>query len=297
MDFFENYKKQIISLISLILIITAFTTLGKNSNIPFIENAVNLILTPVQKITTEVSGWISDKTQSITSKTDYEKENKELKEKIETLEAENKRLALFEERNTELSSLLDISQKYAAFDTTGALIIGKDPGNWYNIFTIDKGTKDGMKNNMVITSSKGLVGKITSADSLSSKSQSILDSRSSVPAMSLRTGDLGVVKGDYTLMSNGLCLMEYIDTDAQIIEGDEIVTSHLSNIYPAGIPIGSVKEINVDPNGLTKYAVIQPHVDFKHLDTVLIIDGDSMEATEPDTEETPPTEDLPKEEE
>ena len=108
------------------------------------------------------------------------------------------------------------------------------------------------------------------------KAQSILDSRSSVPAMSLRTGDLGVVKGDYTLMNQGLCKMEYIDAEAEIAVGDEIVTSHLSDIYPTGLTIGKVKEIKADTNGLTKYAIIEPAVDMKHLDTLLVIDKNNI---------------------
>jgi rod shape-determining protein MreC len=89
--------------------------------------------------------------------------------------------------------------------------------------------------------------------------------------MSLRTGDLGVVRGDYSLMDDGLCRMEYIDAESEIMKGDEIVTSQLSDIYPVGLTIGYVKEIVTDTNGLTKYAIIEPQVDFKHLSTLLVI--------------------------
>ena len=122
--------------------------------------------------------------------------------------------------------------------------------------------------------------------------------------MSVRTGDLGVVKGNYTLSNRGLCKMEYIDGDAEIMVGDEIVTSHLSDIYPEGLAIGKVLEIETDTNGLTKYAVIEPYVDLKHLDTVLVLDKTGSPVTkkktktadtvtaEP-TEPTEPTEATP----
>ena len=143
---------------------------------------------------------------------------------------------------------------------------------------------------MVLTASNGLVGKIIETGETYSKAQSILDSRSSVPAMSLRTEDLGVVKGEYSLMNHGLCRMEYIDSEAEIIEGDEIVTSNLSDVYPSGITIGRVKEIKTEANGLTKYAIIEPYVDFKHLDTLLVI-GDIPEAETPvETPAEPQTE-------
>ena len=66
--------------------------------------------------------------------------------------------------------------------------------------------------------------------------------------------------------------MEYLDGDAEIMVGDEIVTSQLSDFYPEGLAIGKVLEIETDTNGLTKYAVIEPYVDLKHLDTVLVLD-------------------------
>ncbi len=176
-----------------------------------------------------------------------------------------------------MSSLLKISQKYPNYKSTGTNIIAKNPGVWYDTFTINKGTSDGVSANMILIAPGGVVGKILESGSSYSKSQTILDSRSAVPAMSLRTGDLGVVKGDYSLMNDGLCKMEYIDGEAQIAVGDEIVTSHLSEVYPEGLSIGKVIKIETDTNGLTKYAVIEPFVDLKHLDTLLVIDKNTME--------------------
>ncbi|MBS4960437.1 MAG: rod shape-determining protein MreC [Clostridiales bacterium] len=272
LEFLKTYKKQILILIAVFLAICALFTAGKNSRIPLIQNTIGVVIAPVEKVITSCENWISEKISWIFSDLNLEEENKQLKEKIAQLETDNKRLSLYEEQNRLLSDLLNISQKYSAYHTFGTQIIGKDPGNWYNTFLIDKGTKDGVDNDMVLTTSGGLVGRVIDCGISSSKAETIIDSRSSVSAMSLRTGDLGVVKGDYTLMNSGLCRMEYIDTEADIMEGDEIVTSHLSDVYPPGISIGYVKEIQQDSNGLTKYAIIQPQVDFKHLDTLLVID-------------------------
>lgn len=271
MRFFEDYKKQILVLVAVVLAITALVTAGKKSKATIFDNALGFIVTPLQNISTTVGGWFGDRISSFKDENDIYAENEELKAKVELLEAENKRLALYEEENAKLSKLLEISQKYPQYETTATNIIGKDPGNWYHVFVIDKGTKDGITADMVLTSAGGVVGKITEAGFTYSKAQSILDNRSSVAAMSLRTGDLGVVRGDYSLMDDGLCRMEYIDAESEIMKGDEIVTSQLSDIYPAGLTIGYVKEIVTDTNGLTKYAIIEPQVDFKHLSTLLVI--------------------------
>ncbi len=271
MNFFNDYKKQIFTIVAVILAITAVISVGKKTNATIIDNALGLVITPVQSITTTVGGWFSEKIGNIKGENSLSTENEELRAQVELLEAENKRLSLYEEENKRLSELLEISQKYAEYETTGADIIAKDPSNWYYTFVINKGTKDSLNSEMVLISSGGLVGKITETGYNYSKCQSILDSRSSVSAMSLRTGDLGVVKGDYSLMDDGLCKMEYIDAESEIMKGDEIVTSNLSEIYPAGITIGYVKEVVTDNNGLTKYAIIEPEVDFKHLSTLLVV--------------------------
>ena len=253
-------------------------------------------------MTTGISSWTDETVTSARNKTDLKEENEKLKNQIAELMEENRRLAMYEEENAQLSSLLKIAQRYPDYESVGAKIIAKDPGVWYDGFTIDKGTSSDISANMVLIAPEGLVGKVLESGVTFSKAQSILDSRSSVPAMSVRTGDLGVVKGDYSLSNDGLCKMEYIDGNAEIMVGDEIVTSHLSDIYPEGLAIGKVLEIETDTNGLTKYAVIEPYVDLKHLDTILVIDKSSAPAaktitpaadtaeTENETEDTDMTE-------
>ena len=284
MNFFEEYKKQLFIIACILLIIVALVTAGNKTNATVIDNAFSVVVVPLQKAATTVSSFFEDKITALTKSNELVAENESLKQQIAQLESDTKLLERYQEENARLSELLEISQKYNNYETTGANVIAKDPGNWYTNFTLDKGTKDGLSANMVLISSGGLIGKITETGYGYAKAQSILDSRSSVSAVSVRTNDLGIVKGDYSLMEQGLCRMEYIDADAEIMEGDEIVTSHLSDTYPPGITIGVVKEIRSDVNGLTKYAIIEPQVDLKHLDTVLVI-SETFEKTTAETGE------------
>lgn len=286
-QFFEKYKKQLLRGSVLLLVLITVIASGKQLNATLLESAIGVVVTPFQDLTTGISSWIDETVTASRNKTDLKEENTELKNQIADLLEENRRLAMYEQENTKLSALLKIAQRYPDYESVGATVIAKDPGVWYDGFTIDKGTSSDISANMVLIAPEGLVGKVLESGLTFSKAQSILDSRSSVPAMSVRTGDLGVVKGDYTLSADGLCIMEYIDGQAEIMVGDEIVTSHLSDIYPSGLAIGKVLEIETDTNGLTKYAVIQPYVDLKHLDTILVIDKNSAVAapvTEPVTD-------------
>ena len=274
-QFFEKYKKQLLRGGVLLLVLITVVASGKQLNVTLLESAIGVVVTPFQDLTTGISSWVDETVTASRNKTDLKKENTELKNQIAELLEENRRLAMYEEENAQLSLLLKIAQKYPDYESVGATVIAKDPGVWYDGFTIDKGTKHDISANMVLIAPEGLVGKVLESGKTFSKAQSILDSRSAVPAMSVRTGDLGVVKGNFTLSADGLCIMEYIDAQAEIMVGDEIVTSHLSDIYPAGLAIGKVLELETDTNGLTKYAVIQPYVDLKHLDTILVIDKSS----------------------
>lgn len=274
-EFFLKHKKHIISAGIVLLVLVTVIASGKKLNATLLESAIGVVVTPFQDLTTGISSWVDETVTSARSKTDLKEENEDLKNQIAELMEENRRLSMYETENAKLSSLLKIAQRYPNYESVGAKIIAKDPGVWYDDFVIDKGTSSDISANMVLIAPEGLVGKVLESGATFSKAQSILDSRSSVPAKSVRTGDLGVVKGDYALSNNGLCKMEYIDGDAEIMVGDEIVTSHLSDIYPEGLAIGKVLEIETDTNGLTKYAVIEPYVDLKHLDTILIIDKNS----------------------
>lgn len=289
-QFFERHKKHIFSIGLLLLILVTIIASGKKLNATLLESAIGVVVTPFQDLTTGIGTWVEDTISSARNKADLEAENAELRTRVAELTEENRRLALYEAENETLSALLKIAQRYPAYTGVGASVIAKGPGVWYDDFTINKGTSDGLSANMVLVAPEGLVGKVLESGATFSKAQSILDSRSSVPAMSVRTGDLGIVKGDYTLMQDGLCVMEYIDGEAEIMAGDEIVTSHLSDIYPEGIAIGRVVEIENDVNSLTKYAVIQPYVDLKHLDTMLVIDKNNTAAETESTQTESPTE-------
>ena len=285
-QFFEKYKKHLLRGGVLLLVLITVIASGKQLNATLLESAIGVVVTPFQDLTTGISSWVDETITASRNKADLKEENTELKNQIADLLEENRRLAMYEGENARLSALLKIAQRYPDYESVGATIIAKDPGVWYEGFTIDKGTKYDISANMVLIAPEGLVGKVLESGATFSKAQSILDSRSSVPAMSMRTGDLGVVKGNYTLSADGLCIMEYIDAQAEIMVGDEIVTSHLSDIYPAGLAIGKVLELETDTNGLTKYAVIKPYVDLKHLDTILVIDKNSAVEV-PVPQETP----------
>ncbi len=271
--FLQRHKKKIVIIVILVLAVLAVFTSGKKSKGNILDQAAGFVIAPLQEVAAGTANWFENTFTNRREASQVKEENEMLKEQIVSLQADLDRIAKYELENKKLSALLKIAQKYEQHESFGATIVAKNPGSWYDVFTIDKGSGQGVVPDMVLCTQGGLVGRVLEVSATYSKGRSILDSRSAVPAMSQRTGDLGVVKGDYTLMNDGLCRMEYIDAAAEIVIGDEIVTSHLSDVYPPGIIIGKVTEIKTDSNGLTKYAIVEPAVDLKHLDTLLVMEG------------------------
>ncbi len=170
-----------------------------------------------------------------------------------------------------LRVLYELDQRYADYPKTGARVIGKDPGNWYSVFVIDKGSDEGIEVDMVVISGAGLVGRVIEVGPVHAKVRSIIDDTSSVSATINRTNDLCTVKGELTLFDEGVISVDYIPDEVNLIVGDEISTSHLGEVYPPGILIGEITMVDEAPNKMSQRAYLRPVVDFKHLEEVLVI--------------------------
>ena len=268
MNFFDNHKRIFFLILSLICLALAGWSTHRFAP-SFFEKTVGTVLTPIAGGINKAGSFVSARFKAITNTNSIIDENESLKEEIEKLKLDNSRLALLEQDNADLMGLLNIQGKYSAFDTEGARIIAKDPGNWYDVFIIDKGTNNGLTENMAVVSGGGLVGRIKECGFNYSKVVSIIDGADAVSATAMRTGDVGYVKGDY--YNNGMCRMELIDMSSKMAEGDEIITSGFSSVYPEGIVIGRVTEIENADKTSTKTALIAPAADFKHLSSVLVV--------------------------
>jgi len=270
MKFLEEHKKSALLITSLICIITIFLTLGDNRP-TFVVNAVGYVVVPQQNVVTNTTGWISERIYFFNNAHEIELENIELRAKVDHLSAEYIRMELLERDNIHLRELLQLDQRYPNFSTIGAEIIARDSNNWNTSFIIDKGTSHGLDANMVVIAHGGLVGRIVHSGSNFSRVMPIIDDSSSVGATTLRTGDFGFVRGDLMFSTTGLLSMELLDLDSEILVGDEIITSALGRIYPNGISIGTVVDVQDNPATLTRVASILPTVDFRRLSTVLVI--------------------------
>ena len=120
----------------------------------------------------------------------------------------------------------------------GCSIIAKDPGNWFEVFTINRGKNDKITADSPVITAYGLVGRVSKTDLISSRVVSIIDIDSTVSARLSKTRDLIVVRGDVELKGKGLCRADYIPPNTDVMPGDTVETSGIGGIYPKELLLG-----------------------------------------------------------
>ena len=235
------------------------------------------IITPMQVGINKLGSFFTSKLDYLKSIDDLLAQNKELTEKLNKMSYENKLLIQGKYELDDFRKLYNLDQNYADYPKVAARVISKDMSNWYNQFTIDKGTDDGIKVGMNVMAGNGLVGIVTKTGRNNSKVKSIIDDSSNVMGMLLDTSDTCVVKGNLKLLDEGHIEVTGIKKGSRVKDGYEVVTSYISPKYHPGILIGYVSNIKVDPSNMTESGYLTPAVDFSKLDMVLIITREKEE--------------------
>lgn len=259
----------IITVLCAILIVLSFTTDSMSGPLRYVAGYV---ITPIQGGMNELGTWISEKGEYLFNTTDLRSENEELQKKVSELTAENSELLQDQEEYERLKELLELKDEYDEYPTVAARIIAKDSGNWFNVFTINKGSAQGIEKDMNVIASGGLVGIVTSVGPNWATVRSIIDDYSNVSAEITSTSDTCIIAGNLKLIDEGkISLVKLTDAEDKVTVGDKVVTSEISNRFLPGILIGYVSEIGMDSNNLTKSGSITPVADFRHLHEVLVI--------------------------
>lgn len=274
--FFKRYKGRVIVVgITITLVIIISITETERKMITQVENTIGNIFTPLQENLSKVSNKVSDKTYSITKSEKIKKEN-------EKLTKENVKLKDKIRKQEKVISSEDFLRKEyellenTEYDLTRAEIIGKDPGNWFDKFVINKGKKDGIRKNDVIVKAseiendivvEALAGRAVDIGDDWSKITSITDASNSVSFTISRTQESGIAKGNLEGKMTG----QLFDMKSSVIKGDKVFTSGLGGVFPKDLYIGEVSKVTKKSDNLLLDVEITPAVNFNKLQDVFII--------------------------
>ena len=265
----SKYLLFILTVLCTALIIITFNT---NLFTGPLNSFAGIFVVPFQKGMTTVGTYMKDTAERLSSITKLLEENEELKSKIDELTVANTTLEQEKYELTELRNLYQLDDAYQNYEKVGARIIGKDAGNWYHAFIIDKGSDDGLAIDMNVIAGGALVGRIIDVGPDWAKVQAIIADNASVSGMVLSSSDNLIVSGNLELYNQGfISFSKLVDGVDRVRIGDKIVTSNISDKYLPGILIGYISTIDDDSNNLTKSGTLTPAVDFEHMNVVLVI--------------------------
>jgi rod shape-determining protein MreC len=271
--FFKNYRTIIFvgAIFAAALILLSYS-LKYDSSTSFVKKIVLEAAAPVQKILNASIEGVSNAWMRYIHLVGLEADNRILKNKIAALQTE---LILYKEGYLEaqrLQKILSLQNDYH-HSNIAAQVIGREQAALSKTFWINKGSAHGLKSGMPVIVPPGLIGRLTDVSWHSSKVLLLIDENSNVDALIQRTRVQGIVRG---AGSRG-CVVRYISKIQDVKEGDVIMTSGMSNIFPKGLLIGTVSHVDHRDVGLFLKIRVTPFVDFSTLEEVLILAADQQE--------------------
>ena len=264
-------SKYILAGLSFFCIVLIAVTSINNSILTPLRTGVGYVLIPFQSGVNAIGTSLYNHIRDFSTMQEAQAENEELKGRVAELTEEINRLQAEQYELERLRELYALDQDYMQYEKVAARVIAKDSGNWFQIFRINKGSNDGIKENMNVIAGGGLVGIVTDVGANYATVRSIIDDASRVSCMSMRSGDNCIVSGDLTLFQEGLLGLDHVKKEADIQEGDKIVTSNISDVFLPGILVGYATELTTDSNNVTKSGQIVPVAEFDNLQEVLVI--------------------------
>jgi len=271
-DFFDTWKFKILVIVAVFLVgIMAYA--GANGRLTAApQELLSVVLTPLQKVTSALSGGAASVWEKYTSIDDVmdrneqlEAENAELRQQMvdyDRIKAENdayKALARIQDTNSEASYV-------------SAFVIGRDPLDEFGGFTLDQGSTDGVAVNDAIISDRGyLLGVVVEVDATSCKVMTILHPSFNAAGVISRTRENGIITGSADYAADGQCVLTNLDRTTEARKGDQVITTGLGGVFPANLLVGTVQEAVPEQSGKSSSAVILPGADPRTVKHVFIV--------------------------
>jgi rod shape-determining protein MreC len=287
MHSFWRNRPLLITIVTLVILFVLLIITAGQDDATGAESLIGGVMQPMQGFfydtTDAIAAFVSGIFTPNTSVADIAK----LKERIADLEGQVKEFEEVKQENDRLQKLVTYIQQNTQFSYITARVTGKSAGQWFVVFNIDAGVNNGVRKDMAVVNSEGLVGRVIDTGANWSQVMALIDSRSNVSGLVERTRDNGIVGQADVSVGEAMLNMEYLPLDADLMPGDKIITSGIDGYFPKGLEIGEIIKTNTGKDNMKKSAIIKPVVDFLHLEEVMVVTEDkTTEETTKTTEET-----------
>ena len=238
----------------------------KSGDVSFFEKAVLETIAPLQKGTFSLKERFLYVFDHYLWLINTSKENEALRQRVKVMQNEIFSMKEISRENQRLKALLKFGETIPR-QKVMAQIIGRDSSSYFKVLRINKGTNHGIKEKYPVVNFDGVVGYIYRVSANYADILTILDTNNRVDSIIARTRTHGIVEGD----KGGVCRMKYVTRTEKVVQGDEVITAGLGDIYPKGLKLGTISKIEKESYGITQVVRVTPTVDFTHLEEVMVL--------------------------
>lgn len=275
-DFLRNNGVLILIIAVLLSLIVAVSSalLGGFAD-PF-SNLLGVLTTPIRSGINSVVTWAEDRYTAMFRQSELEAEYVQLKKDYAQLEQTLREAQQAIEENERYRNLLGLKEARPELEfteaTVTATVTAVGATNWDSTLTISQGSSAGLEVNQAVIDEYGnLVGLIDEVGANWARVMTVIDSDLELGGLVARTDSTALLEGNFELMAQGKLRLSYLPENSEFMTGDQVLTSGLSGLYPAGLVVGYIEEVRTDPSGMTRYAVVTPEADLQNLRQVFVI--------------------------
>ncbi|MDT2764661.1 rod shape-determining protein MreC [Enterococcus asini] len=275
---FNPNKNIIIALILGIIVVTMLSvTLAKRSSggkPNVVQSVVNDSVAIMDRVVSAPVKFVENRVADVQGLLDTYHENERLKEQLDTYDNAVQQNKNKDREIKALKEELALNETLSDYEKVTANVISRSPDSWQDILVIDKGSKDGLEDNMAVMSQKGLIGRVIEVSLTSAKVELLTSSNQTSNHFPVRISSEG--GESFGLLNNydeksGTLIVDQLTGNTEFKEGDVVQTSGLGGNSPADLPIGTVVEAKVDSFGLNRNVYVKPYAQMYDISVVTVV--------------------------
>ena len=271
-DFFRQNGILLLVIALLLSILIGIISYVMGGTADPLTNLVNTVSSPVRGGIAAAADWVEGAYNYVFRYNELEEELNTLRSRVGELEEQVRQGEEARRENEQLRDLLEFQSRRRELTTAPAKVTARSTSNWESTLTLSKGSAhDVQAGDCVITQTGALVGVVSEVGLNWSTVSTVINTDTEIGGIVTRTYSAGVLEGDFALMNEGKLKLNYLPEGAQLVSGDEVLTSGRGDMFPSGLLVGRVEGVFTDPSGQTRYAVVEPSVTLDELIEVFVI--------------------------
>jgi rod shape-determining protein MreC len=223
------------------------------------------VAVPVQKMVAMPFEMARGSWDDYVALVDVARENDALRERIVALEYTNLQLSEALKTSGRLDRIAEMREEFDV-PMLPAELVGLDASTWFRSVLLDRGRNHGVHSGMPLISEQGLVGLVTATSRNAAKGMLLIDRQSAVGAVVQRSRARGMVRG-----AGDSLVFEFVGREADVATGDVLITSGLGGVFPKGLRVGVITEVEAEGAQLLREAAVETAVDFGRLEQVFVM--------------------------